>query len=676
MRVNWRDLVQDRGAMVALLLATACAVYLNTLVNGFALDDVPIILDNPRVRDLGDLRRIWLTPYWPYFGVELGLWRPLAIFGYALQWAAGGGSAGVFHAVSIALHAGVTLLTFLLLERLFTRGAAFAGAFVFAVHPVHTEAVANVVGQAELITAAALIGACVIHAARPPGMEVSWPRRFALMLCFAAGMLAKENAVVLPGLLLAVDFAQRRVPLTLRGAARYADALLMPMLLLATVLAAYLIVRFGVLEGALLGVEAGPQYHYLRGEYRVLNALRAMPEFLRLLVFPQSLAADYSPALVLPVESVNSMVVVGAVLLTGVVLLSAAMPWFPAAGFPAAWFLVSIITVSNLFFPIGVLIAERTLYLPSVAASVVVALAWTAARASAVPRTRALAPLLLAIVLVAGAARTWVRNPDWKTTRSVLYSLLRDHPESYKAQWTHAGWQWQLGNLDVARVHFEYAIMIYPRDSQLLTEYGNFLMSYDDLDQAITHFETAYEIHPYVPRTLLLLGTAYVAAGRYDDALRIAQAADDHTRNFSVSMPIRAAAWDGLGRDDRAHATWRFVIRFAALHPPLHWGYLARTLARRGHLDEAGVALDRGIGAAAQDTAVTRVLTETRAALEAGCYAAVTAPAPGDTVHHAAGVPGPLGCDPIDRYIASLAGGQNATALHYATNRPWLFDRP
>ena len=141
----------NRWLAPAFVVLAACAVYLNSIGNGFALDDVFIIHQNARVHDVTAWRYIWLTPYWPFFGTELGLYRPFIIFLYAVQWAIGGGATWVFHVGNVLLHATATLLVFLLLERLTPRTPALIGALIFAVHPVHTEAVANVVGQAEIV---------------------------------------------------------------------------------------------------------------------------------------------------------------------------------------------------------------------------------------------------------------------------------------------------------------------------------------------------------------------------------------------------------------------------------------------------------------------------------------------------------------------------------------------
>lgn len=614
------DGVRGRSMPVLLLVGAACIVYINSLTNGFALDDVAIIRDNPNVHDLYDWRSIWLKPYWPYFGVEMGLWRPFALFAYAVQWTLGGGTPLIFHAVNILLHALVTVLTFLLLKRLASAPAAFAGSLLFATHPVHTEAVANVVGQAELITAAALLGACLIHASRPAGVTVSWPRRLGMIILFAVAVLTKEHAVVLPGLLLAIDLAQRRIRFDPGGVLEYAHAVLMPLLLLGCTFAAYLLVRISVLEGNFTGTEPGPQYSYLQGEYRLFNALRAFPEFLRLMVFPLDLSADYAPAMVLPVESITIMTAVGAVLLAATAALALLTPVRPLVGFPAAWFLISVITVSNLIFPIGVFIAERTLYLASVAVSAAVALAWVTLRPRLSPAGRTYASVLLVLCVVLFGIRTWQRNPDWQDTNTVLFSIVRDHPESYKAQWTQASWHWAQGRPEVARDHFELATRLYAHDSQLLSEYASILVVLGELDRAVDMLETAFEMHPYVPRTILLLATAYVHAGSFEEALEMARVADRNSIPPAASMPIRAAAYDGMGRTDQAVSAWRYVIRRSVLPTPLAWGFVARRLAELGHTGDALDAITRGRHAAAGDTAAERSLVSVEKAVRDGCY--------------------------------------------------------
>lgn len=655
-------------------VAAAIAVYVNSLANGFAYDDVFIIEKNTRVHDLRALRDIFLTPYWPFFGTELGLYRPFIIFLYAVQWAIGDGAPWVFHAGSILFHATATLLVFFLIDVLAGRTPALAAALVFAVHPVHAEAVANVVGQAEIVAAIMVLAACNLHVRRPAGTHVGWPLRLALVLFFTVGIATKESAVVLPGLLIGLDFVQRRVTMSARGWLEYVRSMATPVLLLAAALGAYLLVRYDALSGALIGIDAGPSLPYLREQHRVLNALRAFPEFIRLLFFPLDLSADYSPGVILPVESITGMTVLGAMLLLGMVALMFATPWVPFVGFPAAWFVISISPVANIFFPIGVLIAERTLYLPSVALSILVGFAWARAADRVSAPARRLAPALLLVALVLMGVRTWIRNPDWKDTFAVMGSLLRDHPESYKAQWVHAELLSQQGHPAEAEYHYSLAYRVYPRDSQFLQEYGLYMLRTGRYERGVELLEEAYALHPYVPRTVAVLAHAYVAVERYEDALEVTGRAEYYGAPRYVSMPLRAHAYHGLGDHDRAVAAWRSAVADARDNASTLTAFLARSLAIAGYDSAAIAAADRAI-AAASDSAVVERFQLLRSSIRDGCFAGFAGvtdrnEAGADSTVADSSAPRPLdrmpACDVLGDWFLATGQTHFATLLHIA----------
>jgi tetratricopeptide (TPR) repeat protein len=650
-----RIIAAIRRVAPVIVLCAAVAVYLSALGNGFAFDDVPIIQQNGRVHNLFAWRDIWLKPYWPFFGKEFGLYRPLIIFLYAVQWAIGGGAAWVFHAVSIALHAVATLLAFLLLHRLIGRMPALVGALVFAVHPVHTEAVANIVGQAEIVAAIGVFGAALVHVSRPPGVRVSWARRGALVLLFALALTAKESAVVLPVLLVGLDFAQRRIRPSVRGWTDYVDAMLLPLFLLAATLALYLVVRFEVMSGALIGVNAAPALPYLREEFRVLNALRAFPEYLRLLFFPYDLAVDYAPGVILAVENATPMVVVGALVLLCLAVLALLTPWLPAVGLPAAWFLITIVPVSNLFFPIGVLIAERTLYAPSLAVSLAVAYAWLYGVAHASQPVRRLAPALLAVAIALMTVRTWVRNPEWATTDRVAAAFSRDHPESYRVQWLQASQAWERSQLDEAERRFRLAHRLFARDPQLLLEYGSFQLHRGRVPEAVALLENAYELRSFAPGTVLQLAHAYIRTSRWHDALGKVLEAETFGAHPTETMPLRAHAYAGLGQHERAAGAWRVAHANAALNSWILAAFHARALATAGYREHALAAALQARGTTTEPVA-QELLERLASAIRDGCYDGLREPT--------SSPPSYPRCDPLGDYFtfgAQLPRDRTAT---------------
>lgn len=643
--------------------AAAIGVYANSLANGFALDDVFIILTNARVHQLADQTAIWLTPYWPAFGRELGAYRPLTIFAYALEWAAAGGAAWVFHLCNVALHATASVLVFFLIRTLAmgSHGDAFSpcapaapaapganhhaallAGLIFAVHPVHTEAVANIVGQAELIAGVATFGACLIYATRPEA-ATRWSRRLSIISLYVIGLLAKESAIVLPALLVTLDIAQRRIAWSGSGIVGYLRNAFMLMFLLSAAAIGYLALRVDVL-GSIGGVDAAPSLPFLRESARLPTALRAWPEFVRLLFFPADLSSDYSPGVILPVDAVTPMALLGAAVLALTVLLAALTPLSPAAGLPAAWFFITILPVSNLLLPIGVVVAERLLYTPSFAVTLIAASAWRSidmaacwcpsfhsrsrsqsrsrSRTEPIPTLRRLALYaapLLALILM--GYRTWTRNPDWKDTSAVLRALVRDHPESYRAQWSTGGAALAEGNPRLALRYLELAHRMWPHDPQLLDDLASAYLSTGDHVKAIPLLERSREELGWVARTHFMLAIAYITAHRFDDALAAATRADRLGLPRDLLYPLLAQAYEGLERHGDAIAAWRATLRHPASD---HWTYharLARLLARDGAIDAAVAHVDSAeAGVNAADTANTRLLRRLRDAITRSCY--------------------------------------------------------
>jgi hypothetical protein len=143
---------------------------------------------------------------------------------------------------------------------------------------------------------------------------------------------------------------------------------------LAAISSAVLALRTDVL-GSFSSDYIAPGLPFLRDSRRVLVGLTAVPEFFRLLLFPLNLSADYSPAVIEPVSHVTALVIAGGILLLAVLVLARRTP-VSFAGLAGAWFALTILPISNLLFPIGVVVAERLLYLPSVALAIAVAYAW------------------------------------------------------------------------------------------------------------------------------------------------------------------------------------------------------------------------------------------------------------------------------------------------------------
>ncbi len=592
--------VLSRAYFPAFLALAAGAAYANSLANRFAYDDVAIIHDDVRVHGLHHLAAIFSRPYWADYGRALGLYRPATTLAFALEWTLGAGAPWLFHLASVALHAAVCVLLFLLLERLVGQLGALLGALVFAVHPLHTEVVANIVGQAELLAGLGVLAACLAWTRRPDAGPL--PRRTlaGVAVAYALAVFAKESAIVVPALLVTLDLAQRRVTLSRDSLLPYLRRVLPTMAVLTGIALLYLLARRAVI-GSFAGGDVAPSIPFLARDHFWMG-LRAWQEYLRLLVFPADLSSDYSPAVILPVHGWTAETLLGGGLLAGVVLLALATPWRPGIGLPAAWFLLTVLIVSNLFFPIGVLLAERTLYLPSVAVAIAVAFA-TPELAARYPRP-ALA-VAAGVLLLALAARTWVRNPDWRDQNAVVEAMVRDHPESYRAQWHVAVRAAEHKDTVAADEAWLLAYRLWPGDSRLLSEFASYSIGRGRASFALNLLRQSLAIHPGDQRAQELVATALITLGRNREALAATDPLLPALADAPAVNDLRARAYMGLGDFPSAVGAWRKVV---AAHRAtwLQWSGLGRSLARSGDYQGALAALDSARLRAAADTAALR----------------------------------------------------------------------
>lgn len=442
------------GAIATALVAIA--VYALALRNGFAFDDVVLIPNDVRVTG-GQLGVLLSTPYWS--DTALSLYRPLTSLTFAIDWAISGGSATWFHFTNILWHALASTLAYGLLTRFFRPLPALLGALVFALHPVHVEAIANVVGRAEPIAATFVFAACLVWTART---LVPAARAFLVALCFALALFAKESAVMLPAILLLIDFAAGGIgrDYLRRRWAEYA--------LLLVTFGGYLLVRLSVV-GGLTPSRVDPSLEIATTlSHRLLTAMQAWPVEAKLLFFPSTLLADYGPRVLMPITEFTPLATLGLTLVV-VTVLGGITAVALGARLPALalwWFPITILPVSNFLFPIGVLVAERTLYLPSFAVSLLVAIVVSQTRVLASARGRA----VVAAILVLLAVRTVVRIPAWQSTHSIIAAQVRSRPDSFRGQWHTAREARSRGDVATALATYDRALQLWPHRESMVAE--------------------------------------------------------------------------------------------------------------------------------------------------------------------------------------------------------------
>ena len=518
----------------ALLVAATLAAYAHTFSVPFVFDDVAAITQNPSLAHFS-------TALFPPAGLSVS-GRPLANLSFALNYALSRESVWSYHALNLALHVTNTLLLFALVRRTLSGGrsllagdsVAFASASLWSLHPLHTAAVTYVMQRTELLAACATL--LTLYAFTRGG--VHW-LTVAVVAC-AAGMTAKETAVVIPLLILAYDrtFISRSCATALRTRPAFYAALAAPWLVLAGL----------VLGTENRGASAGFTSALPWSDY-ALTQLSAVPHYLRLAVWPAPLVFDYgatvitSPARLLP----GTFVLVALVTATLV-----ALRRWPAVGFCGVWFFALLAPTSS-FVPIATqTIAEHRVYLALAAPLALLAVAlhrWF--------DRRALIPVVL-VALALGAV-TFARNADYRTLLSLWQDTVRKAPANPRAHYNLALAQLAAGLRADALRSLASATRLDPAHAPAHHKLGTLLVAAARLPEALPHLTASARLTPdsaaahyELANALVRLTRVAEAAPHYAEAVRLAPAHAVARYNFGNALAQLGRYPDALVQFDEA----------------------------------------------------------------------------------------------------------------------------
>lgn len=509
----WRR--ADWGALLVVLVVLASSAA--SLANGFAYDDVPIVEQNSQVTNLRWPWAYFRETYWsPPWGVAL--YRPLTILLFSVQWRVADWAAVTFHAVNITAYAAVALLVLRLARTLVRPVVALGVAVLWAAHPVHTEVVANVVGQSELWVALASLVAIDCWR-RVAASGVLTPHRFAaILLCSAIALGAKESGVVLSALLMVLcwEHSGRAVPW---GSGHPTAGLLLRAV--GYVLVLYLGARYAIL-GTLGGDVAHSAVAHLTTGRRVSVALGLLVQDARLLMWPGPLRADYSPP-AFAIHPTIGLVHIVTLTLGAAVLL--AVRWLRRQRrelWPWLWGGLALLPTSNLLFPTGVVLAERSLFVPSIAVAIgvgqLVELVLEQYGARIGRGVRA-----LVIGAVAGVTLQWSRasaerQPVWSDTPTLIASSAVDDPLNPR-------WQRVLGiqflrmrEYDRAEAHLRAAATLASGDFNVVFGLVRVLERQGRCAEALTWYARLLDEFPPTTRAHLGEIACQIRERRYRDA--------------------------------------------------------------------------------------------------------------------------------------------------------------
>lgn len=531
--MHWRAETQLRWA-AALLCALCYAQTLKT--TEFIRDDQWLIAGNPLLaRGLGGLPALVSTGYVEAVegaAAPIQEYRPLLSLSFLLQIVTTGMSAPPMHAANVALHIGVCLLLFELLRARLPLEAAAAATLLFAVLPVHAEAVSYITSRSELLSAFLMLAAWL-------ALGSGRPRAAAGLALYFSAMLTKEHAVLFPALLILDDWVFKGVAPASRGRANIYMGL-------AACLAAYLALRAFVLSSVF---HAGVPY--FSGASPLVEALTVSRFVVEHYVWPsltglgfcadftRPLIVDASPASLFAWACLAALASALALSLRGVFQ---RRPWAFWAAAPCLF----LIPTCPLIVPIDTIGAERMLYFPTIGLCALMGLLY--ARFQTRTRKHALAAVLL---WYAGCLmyrnRAWASeldyfeasidcNPVCAKSRSALGAYLIAHgkpaagaaslkdairlnPALAHPYYNLARLRWEEGDAAQAESLLRFSLKLEPGSADALTLLGLTLEAGGRLEEARLCYQKALEIIPWHPAANYDLGRNFLLGRRPDLAL-------------------------------------------------------------------------------------------------------------------------------------------------------------
>lgn len=489
-----------RFALIALVVL-AIGVHAGTLGNALTYDDHPAIEDNPLTLAPLDLGAHFSSGFWgPANEDRVASWRPLTTLTLAWNRAAHDLDPFGYHLVNLLLHALATLMMALLARALgLSRVGAIAAASLFAVHPVHVEAIAAGVGRADLLLG--VLGLTSLYLWEKG--RLVWA-----MVALAGALLSKEMAVTLLGVMAWRAFSPAREDQSDDAEAPYRIDMRAALRRVAWPLGLvvlYLVARYGAL-GSLSGAPPGFLQNpaaELGSGLKLLTAGEVYYQVLGLMTVPVTLLADYSYATVLPPLGPTATSVIGlaALLLTGAYMLKR---WRSA---PLMTYLLGLwffpyLLVSHIGPTLPMIMAERVLYLPSAGLALLVGLGLT--RLSDRPSVLRAAAWAVLCVVLAFSVRSAARVGDWQDDETLFLRTAADAPNGIKPLVNAAHVLKDKGEADKALALVERALALYEpalpahlAAAGLHTEAGR-------KDRALSHIQRALELSKGAPEALVM----------------------------------------------------------------------------------------------------------------------------------------------------------------------------
>jgi len=516
------------------------AAYSITLLNGFVMDDYFTVLKNNWIRKANNIPEIFTSNYWAYSGGHTSFYRPLIHIIFMTGYVLFGLNPQGFHLINLLFHAAVSILVFLISAKLFREiyppvkdeilFYSFIASLLFALHPIHTEAVAWVSGITDVSYSFFYLLSFYLY--------IQWREKemsgkiiyFCSVMSFFLSTLCKEPALTLPVVLVLYDslFVKAKV-WKYDSFRRY-----IPFLITAGI---YLSMRIYALQG-IAPVKKKLEFS---AYYYLYNLPVFISSYIGKLLFPINLNVWHVFNPVNSFIDIRFLLSLAIISLICVIVIRSSknkisffgfiffiIPLFPTLYAPAL-----AQRVENVF-------TERYLYLPSLGFILVITGCILWLRENRPQRTNFVL-LIVSIILVIYFQGTVRRAFVWKDSYTLWTDAAHKSPKSSNPHNALGDYFNEKGIIDKAIEEYKTAIKLEP---EWANSYINLGISYNKkglTDCAVEQFLIALKLNPEFPEPYNNLGIIYARRGKekiaidyFKKAIELNPYFEEAYRNLSI----------------------------------------------------------------------------------------------------------------------------------------------
>uniref|UniRef100_A0A0N5AA37 dolichyl-phosphate-mannose--protein mannosyltransferase n=1 Tax=Syphacia muris TaxID=451379 RepID=A0A0N5AA37_9BILA len=548
-------------SFVLIFLSTVC--YCNSIDGSFVFDDLPAILTNPVIRQFKNITNFFIHDFWGHpisQSLSHKSFRPLTSLTFALNYALFGFSPTSYHILNIAIHNINVLLIYITSNKLLLRHtlntsisdqASFICSILFAVHPIHTEAVANIVGRAELLmTSFVLVTICIYVDGINCGY-FSLFRIILLTLTSVCSLLSKEQGIV----------AIKRTYSNLPYHKYIAVTLLLLLCILRLFINGFQMPNFSSFDN--------PAAFHPSIWVRVINRIYLLNYHLFLLIYPVNLCFDYSMGCMPLIETFFDLklyitLISSFILITAVVFCIIYIDNYRLELLSLLIVGVSFFPASSLLVTVGFVVAERVLYLPSFGFCLFCS--WIYYKLTKRRYSEDILHIGLILLVTFAIVKCIKRSSEWRTEFTLYSSGLKICPNNAKIHYNLGKLFAESGNWNAAKINYQTAIQLEPSYLFALNNLANINLQQQKFKDAEELLKKCIQVHPEFPTAWMNLGIAYMRQKQF-------QKAED---SFTKALKIRPKNADclynvgnlylQLGRKQDALRIWKNVTSLNQKH--------------------------------------------------------------------------------------------------------------